>query len=119
MARAMARNTKVKGKTSCVAMRRAALVPRPASVAKVATTSRSLRQETARPNRGKVRRRAAAVQVEMAWKLVVASKINGESTRTEVSPCSAASRRRAAGVRAAQTRSEEHTSELQSLRQLV
>ena len=68
MARAMARSTNVKGRTSSVASRRAMLVPSPARVAKVATISRSLRQETASPKRVNVSRRAPAVQVEMAWK---------------------------------------------------
>ena len=45
-------------------------MPSPASVAKVATISRSLRQETANPNSVNTSRRAPAVQVEMAWKRV-------------------------------------------------
>ena len=73
----MARITKVNGRTSRVDRSRTALVPSPASVAKVATISRSLRQETARPNRVNASRIAPAVQVEMAWKRAVASKSSG------------------------------------------
>ena len=102
----MASSTNVKGRTSAVASRRAMLVPSPARVAKVATISRSLRHETARPKRVNASRRAPAVQVETAWNRMVASHSSGESTSTEVRLCSAASRRRAAGVRAAQDQPE-------------
>ena len=78
-------------------------MPSPASVAMVATISRSLRQETARPKTVKASRIAAAVQVETAWKRAVASQSSGARTSTEVRLWSAVSRRRRGGVRAAQT----------------
>jgi hypothetical protein len=56
----------VKGRTSWVAISRPAAVPSPARVVMVATMSRSLRQETARPKTVKRSRMAPAVQVEMA-----------------------------------------------------
>jgi hypothetical protein len=78
-------------------------VPSPASVAKVATISKSLRQETASPKIVNPSSSPPAVQVEMAWKRLTDSNSSGASTSTLVSPLSAVCNRSAAGVRAAHT----------------